>query len=367
MAKQIIRRRRKRDMLTRIGLRSAAACGLFALVMTAVVPFAASGGKEVQSSSITIPLTPAMPYSPDADPAALLGATTLVPAAPGATSDEIGAMVQAALNGDAPTIATPAIIPTVFSPGTPAKAALFRSRSPLDNQRATMCLTSAIYYEAASEPDEGQRAVAQVILNRVRHPAFPKTVCDVVYQGTEKVGVGCQFSYACDGSMARVPALAAWMRARRVAAAALAGSVYAPVGLSTHYHTMAVSPAWDKVMTPAAIVGAHIFYRLPGGAGEARAFFSNYRGGEPLPGPRAKLFDPSAPLVMADAGIAVPVPVATPLWVDPAIAPVPATITKVASIAPTKRVGEDRRYVQGALPESDVRPEYAGSGAWIRR
>ena len=366
MAKQIIRRRRKRDMLTQIGLRSAAACGLFALVMTTVVPFAASGGKEVHSSSLTVPLTPAMPYNPSADPAALLGATTLVPAAPGATSDEIGAMVQAALNGDAPTIATPAFIPTVFSPGTPATAALFRSRSPLDNQRATMCLTSAIYYEAASEPDEGQRAVAQVILNRVRHPAFPKTVCDVVYQGTEKTGVGCQFSYACDGSMARVPMLSAWMRARRVAVAALAGSVYAPVGLSTHYHTMAVSPAWDKVMTPAAIVGAHIFYRMPGGAGEARAFTAGYRGREPLPGPRAKLFDPTAPMILADAGAAVPVPIA-PLWVDPTIAPVAATITSVANIAPTKRIGEDRRYVQGALPESDVRPEYRGSGAWIGR
>ena len=366
MAKQVIRRRRKRDMLTQIGLRSAAACGLFALVMTAVVPFAASGGKELHSSALTIPLTPAMPYSPDADPAALLGATTLVPAAPGATSEEIGAMVQAAINGGAPVEASPAIIPTAFFPGTPATAALFRSRSPLDNQRATMCLTSAIYYEAANEPDEGQRAVAQVILNRVRHPAFPNTVCDVIYQGTERPGVMCQFSYACDGSMARVPALTAWMRARRVAMAALAGSVYAPVGLATHYHTMAVSPAWDKSMLPAAIVGAHIFYRMPGGAGEARAFLSSYRGREPLPGPRAKLFDPTAPMIMADAGVAVPVPV-SPLWVDPTIAPVAAAITRVANIAPTKRVGEDRRYVQGALPESDVRPEYRGSGEWIGR
>ena len=116
--------------------------------------------------------------------------------------------------------------------------------------------------------------------------------------------------------------------------AALAGSVYAPVGLSTHYHTMAVSPVWDKSMTAAAIVGAHIFYRLPGGAGEARAFTAGYRGGEPLPGPRAKLFDPNAPLIMADAGVTVPVPV-SPLWVDPTIAPTTAPVTRVASITPT--------------------------------
>ncbi|WP_416365907.1 cell wall hydrolase [Sphingomonas aerolata] len=80
--------------------------------------------------------------------------------------------------------------------------------SATDRARALLCLTTAIYYEAASEPDAGQRAVAQVILNRVRHPAFPATVCGVVYQGPHSGGAptACQFSFACDGATARAPA-----------------------------------------------------------------------------------------------------------------------------------------------------------------
>jgi spore germination cell wall hydrolase CwlJ-like protein len=74
------------------------------------------------------------------------------------------------------------------------------------------CLTAAIYYEAASEPDDGQRAVAQVVLNRVAHPAYPKTVCGVVYQGSER-GTGCQFTFTCDGALARKPSRYFWDRA----------------------------------------------------------------------------------------------------------------------------------------------------------
>jgi Cell Wall Hydrolase len=366
MAKLRIRRKGHSGLLTRIGLRSAAALGLAGLAATLIVPIAASRSMALSSSAITIPLAPAQPYSPDANRAALLGATTLAPAAPGTSAEEIGAMVEAALNGTAPAEAVPFVAPALFSPGLPATAYAFRSRSPADNLRAAMCLTAAIYYEAGNEPDEGQRAVAQVVLNRVRHPAFPKTVCDVVYQGTERPGVMCQFSYACDGSMARTPSLAGWMRARRVAQLALAGSTYAPVGYSTNYHTLAVSPAWGKTLTPTAIVGAHIFYRLPGGAGGPQAFTARYFGHEPVPGPRAKLFVPDAPLVMADAGVVVPVPVAGQ-WVDPALAVVAAPTNRVASIAPTKRVAEDKRYVSGSLPDSDVLPQYRDSGSWIGR
>ena len=99
----------------------------------------------------------------------------------------------------------------------PAPPFSMRAASVTDRARALSCLTDAIYFEAANEPDGGQRAVAQVILNRVRHPAFPATVCGVIYQGSERT-TGCQFSYACDGSMARVPARASWLRAMRVAA-----------------------------------------------------------------------------------------------------------------------------------------------------
>jgi len=158
--------------------------------------------------------------------------------------------------------------------------------SAADRARALFCLTTAIYYEAASEPDAGQRAVAQVILNRVRHPAFPATVCGVVYQGPHSDGAptACQFSFACDGATARAPARLAWVRAERNAAMVLAGYVYAPVGLATHYHTYAVTPLWSRSLVMTAVVGAHFFHRWKGYWGTAAAFKQHYLGREPLPG-----------------------------------------------------------------------------------
>ena len=197
----------------------------------------------------------------------------------------------------------------------PARPFALGRASPVDRGRALECLTAAIYYEAASEPDNGQRAVAQVILNRVRHPAFPATVCGVVYQGSERVG--CQFSFACDGSMARVPMRSAWTRAGRVAAAALAGYVYAPVGLATHYHTYAVTPAWNRSLVMTAVVGAHFFHRWKGWWGTAAAFRQLYAGGEPLPGPHRALpsLAPAAPPALA---VGAPVPITPPAAIQPA-------------------------------------------------
>jgi cell wall hydrolase len=144
-------------------------------------------------------------------------------------------------------------------------------RDPGSRERALECLTQAVYYEARSESDDGQRAVAQVVLNRVRHPAYPNSVCGVVYQGSER-STGCQFTFTCDGSMGAGIEPYAWERARQVAEAALAGAVYRPVGLATNYHTTAISPYWAPSLVPQTVVGAHIFYRRPGGSGTADAF-----------------------------------------------------------------------------------------------
>ena len=226
-----------------------------------------------------------------------------------------------------------------------------------DQLRASLCLASAIYYEAATEPDEGQRAVAQVVLNRVRHPGWPNSVCGVVYQGSNLPG--CQFSFACDGAMARAPMMSAWIRARRVAERALAGDVYTPAGSSTYYHTMAVAPAWRLRLTPTAIVGAHIFYRQPGDAPDALGLPGRYYGGEPTPGPlpHTVSFADIARLKALPAG---PEPIV--------IAPV-LTVTSSPNVAPEPtRVGplySNDRYVAGALPDSNVRPEYRNSGEWI--
>ena len=148
--------------------------------------------------------------------------------------------------------------------------------------RALECLTSAIYYEAGQEPTDGQRAVAQVILNRARHPAFPSSVCGVVYQGSTRQ-TGCQFTFTCDGSMARAPMAASWDRARKVAAAALAGSVYPDVGNATHYHANYVVPYWASSLAKTAVIGAHLFYRWSGGWGLPNAFGQTYSGRESDP------------------------------------------------------------------------------------
>jgi spore germination cell wall hydrolase CwlJ-like protein len=122
------------------------------------------------------------------------------------------------------------------------------------------CLTEAVYYEARSESARGQVAVAQVVMNRVKHPAFPKTVCGVVFQGSSHPG--CQFSFTCDGSMRRHREAGAWAEARTVATRVLAGRLVGPIGAATHYHTTAVSPFWAPQMLRVAQVGVHVFYKF---------------------------------------------------------------------------------------------------------
>jgi spore germination cell wall hydrolase CwlJ-like protein len=131
----------------------------------------------------------------------------------------------------------------------------------LDSARDLECLTQAVYYEARGESVAGQEAVAQVVLNRVRHPAFPKTVCAVVFQGAS-IGHGCQFSFACDGSMHDRREPAAWRRAESVASRALGGAVMAQVGRSTHFHAVGYGSQWDGDMIRVAQVGEHIFFRF---------------------------------------------------------------------------------------------------------
>ncbi len=162
----------------------------------------------------------------------------------------------------------------------PAFNALAGTQSSDDAARALDCLTKAVYYEANNQSEDGQRAVAQVVLNRVRDRAFPSSVCGVVYQGSQRT-TGCQFTFTCDGSLNRTPSAAGWVRARAVASAALAGTVYAPVGSATFYHANYVSPWWATSMDKVATVGAHIFYRWRSGMERALAFRQPYSGAEP--------------------------------------------------------------------------------------
>ena len=170
----------------------------------------------------------------------------------------------------------------IAGPAGAARPFLGGNASSVAQGRALDCLTSAIYYEAGQESTDGQRAVAQVVLNRVRHPAFPASVCGVVYQGSTRQ-TGCQFTFTCDGSMARDPMADAWNRARKVASAALAGSVYPTVGNATHYHAYYVVPYWASSLAKTAVVGAHLFYRWSGGWGQSGAFAQAYSGREDDP------------------------------------------------------------------------------------
>jgi spore germination cell wall hydrolase CwlJ-like protein len=177
-------------------------------------------------------------------------------------------------------VALNAAVPVSTLPNPAARPFVLRAASSADRERALQCLTQAVYYEAAIEPLDGQRAVAQVVLNRVRHPAYPNSVCGVVYQGAER-STGCQFTFTCDGSLARTPNAGLWRQARQIAEAALAGKVFKPVGWATHYHTNWVVPYWSSSLVKAALVGTHIFYRWTGGWGTGPAFTSRYAGIEP--------------------------------------------------------------------------------------
>jgi len=170
-------------------------------------------------------------------------------------------------------------IPVADGPNPAARPFVFKGNTAARAQ-ALECLTSAVYYEAGSQDTDGQKAVAQVVLNRVRHSAFPSSVCGVVYQGSTRA-TGCQFTFTCDGSLARRPSSDGWARARKVAEAALSGAVFAPVGYATHYHANYVVPYWASSLAKNMVVGAHIFYRWTGGWGRAPAFTQAYSGHEP--------------------------------------------------------------------------------------
>jgi len=123
------------------------------------------------------------------------------------------------------------------------------------------CLAEAVYFEARGESVKGQAAVAQVVLNRVRNPAYPSSICGVVYQNVKWRG-RCQFSFACDGKKRKVNQPIQWRLAQDVAMAVTAGQIWLPeVGSSTHYHATYVRPRWARSMIKLEKIGLHIFYR----------------------------------------------------------------------------------------------------------
>jgi len=256
----------------------------FAAVVALVLGVALFSAREPAAASVTIPLS---------------RANALVEATTGAKANEMEAVGEQAkvINAALPFASGPLHSAQPFAAGG----------TDLDQRRALLCLTQAVYYEAGFEPMEGRRAVAQVVLNRLRHPAFPKSVCGVVYQGSG--GRVCQFTFVCDGALYRAPELGAWRQAEQVARAALAGYVEPSVGEATHYHADYVAPRWAPLLAKVAQIGQHIFYRWPGGWGQPAAFTGRYIGEprDPLSlRPPPPSTDPTAP-IDAIASVAGPV------------------------------------------------------------
>jgi spore germination cell wall hydrolase CwlJ-like protein len=279
---------------------------------------------------------------------------------------------------------------------TNAAAAPFVMKAgTVDYGRALKCLTDAIYYEAANEPDAGQRAVAQVIINRMRHPTYPNSICGVIYQGSERA-TGCQFSYSCDGSMARTPARPSWLRAQRVAMDALSGSVYAPVGMATHYHATYVYPYWAPSLNFIGTIGAHRFYSWKGSAGRPSAFFRSHAGREPFPGPKPRawnaevtpLLDPielqkqyerefaavrlkaeAEAIAAAKAGLSGGSNVAAAYSDITPYRPAQAKNYNAPDYSADAHArGGDDAYAGGKLPTNgDVKSEYQASGSWKKQ
>ncbi|QXT36028.1 cell wall hydrolase [Sphingomonas sanguinis] len=236
---------------------------------------------------------------------AIAGTASVVPALLVANAPDIPRIAHRSPQraGPAPRIVAPTEVPPVepvaFIDMTPDEARAYNESIPFstdpnpaarpfvyrgsaeDKARALDCLAAGVLYEAGDDA-QGEQAVAQVVLNRLRHPAFPKTVCGVVFEGQER-STGCQFTFSCDGALTKwQPPEAAWTRARQIAAMALNGKVFRPVGHSTHYHTDWVVPYWQASLDKVARVGSHLFFRWSGWWGTPPAFNRQLLAGEPV-------------------------------------------------------------------------------------
>ncbi len=215
------------------------------------------------SMSPLLPVTPDAP--PNAPPVAFTdGATPALPlefafnSSSPTSSDGIIVPVELDPNASGTTIAAQ----SVFPDGKPNYAALV---DPKDNQRQMRCLAEAIYFESRSEPEAGQAAVAEVVLNRVRSGIYPTTVCGVVYQDRNRP-FACQFSFACEGKSLRIEEPGAWAVATRIADEVVNGKTYIPeVAQAVNYHATYVAPFWRGYLKRVDKIGMHIFYAMRDG------------------------------------------------------------------------------------------------------
>ena len=162
----------------------------------------------------------------------------------------------------APSLETPSADRSPPRIGAAVHPAVALGLSGPAHARAERCLAEAIYWEARSEPERGQMAVAQVVLNRSVSGFYPRDVCGVVYQNAHRY-LACQFTFACEGRRSLVPTEAGpWTRATTIAKEMMAGRLWLPeVGHATHYHATYVRPWWARSMNRLQQIGIHVFYR----------------------------------------------------------------------------------------------------------
>ncbi len=190
--------------------------------------------------------------------AASLASTT--PAASDQTPIEIGALPKFSRTAHGVVMTDRTVVGV--EPAHPDYTALIDAAKTASEQR---CLATAIYFEARSEPEEGQAAVAQVILNRVASGLYPASVCGVVFQNQQRHNA-CQFSFACEGRALRITDTESWSTAVRVAHEVTDGTAYvSDIGAATHYHANYVRPLWASRLTKMDRIGHHIFYKLKPG------------------------------------------------------------------------------------------------------
>jgi len=116
---------------------------------------------------------------------------------------------------------------------------------------AALCLAMAVYFEARSEPEEGQRQVVHVVMNRVNHSAWPNDICEVVKQPKA-------FSFYWDGKPEKATEWEAWEDAQRAVFEAFLHP-YENMG-ATYYHADYVNPWWKNHKVRLGQIGTHIFY-----------------------------------------------------------------------------------------------------------
>ncbi len=260
-----------------------------------------------------------------------------------------------------------ASIPFSILPNPPARPFKLTVSNDQARGQALQCLTAAVYYEAGSESDEGEAAVAQVVLNRLRHPLFPKTVCGVVFQGAT-LPTGCQFTFTCDGSLNREPSADGWARAQRNAERVLDGYVVKEVGEATHYHAVYVVPYWSTSLVKIAQIGAHIFYRWNGSLGSPGAYTLAYAGNEDqawgLASARLiKVSDPEPVIEMAVH--TAPAPIAAPPVIQMAsAAPVVVAQTTLTTQAPPTLNVQAPAFETTLAHDPRPRPRIAVPSGW---